>query len=330
MTQTVHILLMPAHSMMALASLIEPMRVANRFQPGCYEWKFLSIDGEPVSASNGVPFQVHNAIRDVKSAETIIVQASFDPLEHVTDELRGWLRYQARTGARLGSLDTGAWILADAGLLDGRVCTMHWESVPSFLETHDSIEISLNLFELSPNLITCAGGTAAIDMMLALIAEDHSTALAVRVAEQFIHSRIRARSAPQRMTTVEQLGISNRTLVAAVEIMDTNIEDPLDVPELARVLNVTRRQLERLFRGHLNDTPGNFYMKVRLTHAQRLLQQTDMPITEIAVACGFAATSHFSRAYSLRFGRPPTRDRRIFAPDLAGGFTSGATQMSTS
>lgn len=312
MARRFHILLLPSFSMMALASLIEPMRVANRFGGPLYEWVFLSVDGAAVQASNGLPVAADAAIRDVKSVHTLIVQASFEPLKSVTPELLGWLRQQARMGAVLGALDTGAWVLAEAGLLAGKQCTMHWEAVPAFLETYDGIEISLNLFELSPRLFTCAGGTAAIDMMLALIAEDHGTDLAVRVAEQFIHNSLRVRSDSQRMSLVEQLGISNPKLVQAIQTMERNIETPLDVEELGDKVGVTRRQLERLFRTHLNDTPSNFYMKLRLTHARRLLQQTDMSITQISVACGFSAAAHFSRAYSSRFGRSPKRDRKIF------------------
>lgn len=312
MARRFHILLLPSFSMMALASLIEPMRVANRFGGPLYEWVFLSVDGAAVQASNGLPVAADAAIRDVKSVQTLIVQASFEPLKSATPELLGWLRQQARMGAVLGALDTGAWVLAEAGLLAGKQCTMHWEAVPAFLETYDGIEISLNLFELSPRLFTCAGGTAAIDMMLALIAEDHGTDLAVRVAEQFIHNSLRVRSDSQRMSLVEQLGISNPKLVQAIQTMERNIETPLDVEELGDKVGVTRRQLERLFRTHLNDTPSNFYMKLRLTHARRLLQQTDMSITQISVACGFSAAAHFSRAYSSRFGRSPKRDRKIF------------------
>lgn len=312
MARRFHILLLPSFSMMALASLIEPMRVANRFGGPLYEWVFLSVDGAAVQASNGLPVAADAAIRDVESVQTLIVQASFEPLKSVTPELLGWLRQQARMGAVLGALDTGAWVLAEAGLLAGKQCTMHWEAVPAFLETYDGIEISLNLFELSPRLFTCAGGTAAIDMMLALIAEDHGTDLAVRVAEQFIHNSLRVRSDSQRMSLVEQLGISNPKLVQAIQTMERNIETPLDVEELGDKVGVTRRQLERLFRTHLNDTPSNFYMKLRLTHARRLLQQTDMSITQISVACGFSAAAHFSRAYSSRFGRSPKRDRKIF------------------
>jgi len=310
--QTFHVLLVPTFSMMALASLIEPLRVANRFGGDLYAWKILSVDGEPVRASNGIVMPVDGSIRDVKSVETVFVQSSFDPLKSASGELLGWLRLQARQGARLGALDTGAWLLAEAGLLDGRLCTMHWEAVPSFLETYNGIEISLGLFELSAKLITCAGGTAAIDMMLALIAEDHGPDLAVKVSEQFIHSTIRVRSAPQRMSITEQLGVTNAKLVQAIELMEANIEEPLETPEMAELIGVTRRQLERLFRTYLNDTPGNFYMKIRLTHAQRLLQQTRMSVTQISMACGFVAPAHFSRAYSARYGRSPNRDRRIF------------------
>ena len=315
MAQTFHILLIPKFSMMALSSLIEPMRVANRFGGDLYRWKLISMDGEPVTASNDISFEVEHSIEDVKKAENIIVNASFDPMESMTKEAFGWLRYQARLGANIGALDTGIWILAEAGLMQGHRCTMHWEAIPSFLETYPGIEISLELFEIEENRFTCAGGTAAIDMMLHFIAGTHGTRLAVLVSEQFIRGRIRQQSSPQRMALTEQLGIHNSTLIEAIELMEANIEDPLEIPEIADLLKISRRQLERLFKDHLGDTPNNFYLKIRLNSARQLLQQTHMPVTEISTACGFVSSAHFSRAYSSRFGISPSKDRKI----LSGG-----------
>ena len=165
------------------------------------------------------------------------------------------------------------------------------------------------LFEIDRRRITCAGGTASIDLMLDLIGQAHGSELAVQVSEQFVLGRIRQRQDHQRMQIASRYGISNKKLVKVIGEMERNIEQPLNTQVLADAVQVTRRQLERLFRLHLDDTPSGFYLRLRLDKARQLLRQTDMSVLEVAVACGFESASYFTRSYRARFERCPREDR---------------------
>ena len=307
-------LLLPRFAMLAFFSALEPLRVANRLA-GCtlFRWRVFSHDGEPVAASNGMTILADAPIATAESLPNVIVCSSFEPQHHETPELLSWLRRLERRGATLGALDTGCHPLAVAGLIDGYRVTMHWESVPAFVEEFPQIEVTYELFEIDRDRYTCAGGTAALDMMLHLIAAKHGHALAVGISEQFIHERIRNRSDHQRMQLSGRLGVHHPRLLRIVEAMEANIEDPLSPKTLADFGGISRRQTERLFRDHLADTPTGYYRKLRLARARHLLQQTSMSVTEVGVACGFICASYFSRAYRAQFGCPPRTDRRSVA-----------------
>ena len=310
-------LLVPRFSMMALASAIEPLRVANRLSGrSLFAWRLHSPDGAPVAASNGLPIVVDAAIAAFSDMPTLVVCPSFDPQLFETKPLLASLRRIARGGATMVALDTGAHFLARAGLLDGVRVTMHWEAVPGFREEFPGIEVSEELYEIAGRVVTCAGGTAALDMMLEMIRRKHGEALAVAVSEQFIHDRIRARTSAQRMPLESRLGTGNGKVVKAVAMMEAALERPVATQALAARLGVTARQLERLFRGHLGTTPGHHYLGLRLARARQLLQQTEMTMAEIAVATGFSSASCLSRAYRGRFGLAPRGDRR---PAAASG-----------
>lgn len=214
----------------------------------------------------------------------------------------------------LGGIDTGAVVLAEAGLLDGHRATVHWEALDAFRENYPSLQATQELFEIDRQRITCAGGTASIDLMLDLIAQAHGAELAVQVSEQFVLSRIRPRQDHQRMQIAARYGISNRKLVQVIGEMEKHTEHPLGTTELAARAMITRRQMERLFRLHLNDTPSGFYLGLRLDKACQLLRQTQMTITQVSVACGFELPSYFTRRYKRRFGRCPREERRVVKP----------------
>lgn len=318
--QDMHFLLLPEFSVMGFVSAIEPLRVANRFRPGSYRWHILSLDGGPVVASNGMSINAEAAFGDASAIETVFVVAGFNPLGQYRPTLAPWLRACQRRGTVLGALDTGAFVLAEAGLLDAEPVTLHWEAMSAFSERYPQLRVTQELFEIGPRVITCAGGTAAIDMVLAMITARHGRELAARVSEQFVLGRIRSQSDHQRMEIAARYGLHNRKTIQIVKLMQEHIEDPLSADDLASMISVTRRQLERLFSAHLRDTPSRFYVGVRLDRARELLQQTDMGILTVGVACGFGSSSHFSRAYRARFGQSPTDERggRV----VAAGFNS--------
>ena len=308
-TQEMHFLLMPGFSMMGFVSAIEPLRVANRFQPDAYRWTILRLDGGPVRASNGMSLNADRAYAKVNTAQTVFVVAANHPLEHYQPALAQWLRATYNRGATLGAVDTGAFLLAEAGLLGSDPITLHWEALSAFRERYPQVPVTEELFQIGKRCITGAGGTSGIDMMLALIAAKHGRELATRVSEQFVLGRIRTQSDHQRMEIAARYGLHNAKTIQVVRLMQQHIEDALPVDDLARLINVTRRQLERLFSAHLGDTPSRFYARVRLERARELLRETGMGILAVGVACGFASASHFSRAYRIHFGVSPKDDR---------------------
>lgn len=304
-----HFLLLPEFSVMGFVSALEPLRVANRFQPQTYGWQLLSINGGPVVASNGMSINVDAAYHEVEALDTLFVVAGFHPLARHEAALAHWLRRMARHGATLGAIDTGAFLLAEAQLLGAEPVTLHWEARAAFVERYPALRVTEELFEVAARRITCAGGTAAIDMMLELIAQEHGRELAAAVSEQFVLGRIRSRSDHQRMEIAARYGLHSSKTIQVVKLMQEHIEDPLSADDLAGMIGVTRRQLERLFAAHLHDTPSHFYIGVRLERARELLRQTAMSVMSVGVACGFGSSSHFSRAYRARFGLSPKDDR---------------------
>jgi transcriptional regulator GlxA family with amidase domain len=240
----------------------------------------------------------------------IIILCSGLGAEHIRDrELFAWLRRAERSGAMIGAVCTGAHLLARAGLLNGHKCTIHWENLPGFVEEFPDIEVVADLFEMDRGRMTCSGGTAALDMMLNLIGTEHGQELATRVSEQCIVDRIRQPHDHQRTPYRVRLGIHNPKLINAIEMMEANVEEPLDQEMLARYVALSRRQLERLFRKHLGRTPAQYYLELRLERARHLLYQTTMPIMNIAFACGFVSASHFSTCYRQMYGKTPRAER---------------------
>ncbi len=301
MPQIIHFLLLPGFSAMGFISALEPLRVANRFKGPLYRWQVLSLDGGPVLASNGMSVNADAALAAGEPGGILMIVAGFEPLACYGPALQQALR----------RLDHEGVVLAEAGLLDGHRATVHWEALEAFKERYPRLQVTQELFEIDRRRITCAGGTASIDLMLDLIGQAHGSELAVQVSEQFVLGRIRQRQDHQRMQIASRYGISNKKLVKVIGEMERNIEQPLNTQVLADAVQVTRRQLERLFRLHLDDTPSGFYLRLRLDKARQLLRQTDMSVLEVAVACGFESASYFTRSYRARFERCPREDRLV-------------------
>lgn len=317
------ILLVPRFTMMALFSLIEPMRIANRLAgKTLFEWHTYSLSGGAVCASNDIAIMTERTLDTVDFVPTLIICAGFEPQSVEGRPLFSQLRRLARKGASLGAVDLGTHVLAAAELLDPGKVTMHWEAVPAFREDFPNIEVSDELFEIHGKTFTCAGGTAAIDMMLHLIAQRHGHKLAADVSEQLIHDRMRAPTNQQRMQVPARLGFANPRLEKVVMAMEAHLEDPLPTPDLVRISGVSGRQLERLFQKYLSETPTNHYLKLRLLRARHLLRQTSMSVMEVGIATGFGSASSLSRAYRSLFNRSPRQDRSEFGAQ--GKASSGA------
>ncbi|MEX6500439.1 GlxA family transcriptional regulator [Pseudomonas zhanjiangensis] len=309
MPQTFQFLLLPGFSMMGLMSAIEPLRAANRFCRDAFAWRLLSQDGDAVQASNGMSLNVDSALELPAAGDSLFVVAGYEPLLHFNARLGAWLRRADREAGLLGGIDTGSFVLAEAGLFGDQCLTLHWEAIEAFKERYPRLTVTQELFEIDGRRITSAGGTATLDLMLTLIGRKHGEQLALEVSEQFVLSRIRSRQDHQRMQIASRYDLHNKKLVQVIGEMERHSEQPLSSQALADLVKVTPRQLERLFRHHLDETPSGFYLNLRLDKARQLLRQTDMSVLEVGLACGFESSSYFSRCYRARFATCPSQDR---------------------
>lgn len=310
--QKVALILVDEFTMMPVSSVIEPLRLANRqVENELYKWSVHSVDGEPVAASNGIVSLAQGDLDAIDDHAYVIVCSGVNVHRHVDKKLVNWLRKAARTGREIGAVCTGAHILAEAGVLDGYSCTVHWENLPGFSEAFPELNVTGSLFEIDRDRFTSAGGTSALDMMLSLIASQHGPDLASVVAEMVLHSPIRHHSEHQRMSLPARIGARHPKLVGIIEEMENNLEEPLSPSILAKQAGLSTRQLERLFRRYLDRSPKRYYLELRLKKARSLLLQTDLSVINVALACGFSSPSHFSKCYRAFYNRTPYRERGV-------------------
>lgn len=299
-------LLMPDFSMLSFAAVLEPLRMANRLrQTDLYKWQHFSPDNGPVRPSNGIEFAPTRKLDDNLDIDTLLVVAGMRPMEHCSKAVLAWLRAMANRGTRIGATSTGPLILARAGLLTGYKSTVHWENLDGFREQYPRIHVTAELFEVDRDRFTCSGGTAGLDLMMYLIGLRHGMKLANAVAEQCIHPKIRPAHDLQRMALPLRFNINHPRLLEAISQMETHLEDPLTCSDIAQMVGLSQRQVERLFDEQLGSTPARFYKRMRLERATALLEQTSLSILEVAVACGFASTAHLSTSYRQAYGHSP-------------------------
>lgn len=304
--------LAPHFSLLSFSAAIEPLRSANR-QSGrsLYQWQLVSLDGAPVAASNGIPIAVQGSLADLSPPNMLVVCVGLEPLQFAGNRrVRHRLRELARHGCRIGAVSGGSFVLADAGLLAGRRCTVHWEYQELFALRYPRLELSQDLYVVDRNIFTCSGGTAALDMMLHFVREQCGAELALAVADQFLHHAIREHGAHQRMELGARYGLHDAKLIEVIRLMEDTIENPLYVQTAAARVGLSSRQIERLFRRHLRESPATFYLRLRLERGRKLLLHTVAAVAEVALACGFGSRSHFAHAYKRHFGRTPAEERR--------------------
>lgn len=301
-------ILMPGFSAIAFFAALEPLRIANRLSgKRLFSWTIHAPDGDYAAASNGMQLRSDGALPD--APHLLIICAGFDPLDHVHPTLLGQIRRMWRAGCQVGSIDTGAFVLAEAGILGQETITLHWEAADAFRHRYPRIPVSTELYERHARLITCAGGTAAMDMMLDDIAARHGIALAQAVSDQLIHDRIRPASAPQRTVLGLQTQFAGPVVKRLVTAMHRGIVEGRSLATLLADVGLHRRQAERLFETELGMSPGRFYRALRIRYAVDLMRQTQMPVHDAALAAGFSSQPVFSRACRQQFGLSPRQIR---------------------
>jgi transcriptional regulator GlxA family with amidase domain len=313
-------LLLDRFTMLSFAGAIEPLRIANRVAGiPIYEWRLIGEGGVSATCSNGASFQLDMGLDELDRDDTLLVCGGIDVQRATTKPIIAWLRREARRGMAIGGLCTGSWTLAKAGLLDGRKATIHWENQDGFLEEFEEVKLTKSVFVVDGNRLSTAGGTSSIDLMLKLIAADHGDEVANTVADQLIYSSIRTDQDTQRLSIPTRIGVRHPKLSQVIQMMEANIEDPISPADLAEEVGMSTRQLERLFRRYLNRSPKRYYMELRLQKARNLLMQTDMSVINVALACGFASPSHFSKCYRAHYNTTPYRERGTQgAPGMPG------------
>jgi len=311
-------LLVDQFSMLSFASALDCLRIANRMSnKQLYSWTLLGEGGDLISCSAGTTFKLDGDLQDLQRDDIVLICAGVDVQLAITKRLLGWVRRVARQGLRIGGLCTGAYVLAKAGLLDGKKATIHWENADSFAEEFDEISLTKSVFVIDGTRMTTAGGTSSIDLLLKLIADDFGEELANAVADQMIYSSIRTDQDTQRLSVPTRIGVRHPKLSQVIQMMESNIEEPISPSILAKDVGMSTRQLERLFRRYLNRSPKRYYMELRLQKARNLLMQTDMSVINVALACGFASPSHFSKCYRAHYDTTPYRERGSHAARLS-------------
>ncbi|MCH4151900.1 MAG: GlxA family transcriptional regulator [Sphingobium sp.] len=305
------LLLIEGFALMSYASVIEPFRAANNLAgEELYRWTHISVDGEPVRASNGALFFADEQVGTSTHFDTLFLFAAGDPLTFADKPTFAWLRKIARLGTRIAGISGGPFLMARAGLLDGYSATIHWEHRIALQSGFPDLMIEPSLYVIDRARITCAGGTAGLDLAIDLIERDHSPLLARRVGEWFIQTEHRNASKPQRPSLSERFGVRDERVVRALAVMEKAMEHPSPVSEIAAAAYVSARQLERLFHRHLGKSISAVYLDVRLDRAAQLLHQTAASTTTIALMCGFRSASHFSTAFRRRFAISPSHFRK--------------------
>jgi transcriptional regulator GlxA family with amidase domain len=314
--RSVGFLLVPGFALMTYASVVEPLRAANQLAgKSLYRWWHAAPGDKPALASNGAAVLPDFRFgADAPDLNLMMVCAGGNPTTFNDRRTFAWLRRLAARGVVIGGTSGGPVILAKAGLLNGRRCTVHWEHVPALQEAYPDVEVTRSLFEIDADRISCSGGVSGLDLMVALITHDHGYELGAAVSDWFLHTHVREGTGPQRMDLRFRVGVTDERLLGALKAMEAHLEQPLTRQAIARSSGVSLRHLERTFRTHLGRGVHEHYLALRLARSRQLLRETSLSILEVACATGFASASQFSRAFKSAFGHAPRETRRRDRP----------------
>lgn len=304
-------LLLGEFSLLALANAVEPFRIANLVSDQTlYRWSYASGSGDPVRSSSGTEISVEHSLSDVQKVSRLFLLSGSNVADYITPRIISNLRRLSRHGQALGTLCSGGYALAASGLLDGQSVAVHWEFHDALQEQFPNVTLCPGVFVADAPVISASGGTANADLMLHLISQRHGDTLATKVADQMVYNAVRGEAAPQRVSLQSKIGSRSRKLAEAIDIIRQQIEDTLSPTDVADEIGISTRQLERLFKQHLSTSPKRYMLDQKLDRARHLLVQTEMSVTDIAMACGFPSASTFSRTYRYRFGIKPGHQKR--------------------
>lgn len=304
-------LLLPNFSLIALSSAVDPLRLANMaLGQRVFDYVTLGVTAEPVLSSDGIRVLPDQVMGESDRFDTVFVVGPNPIPKQGYADITRWLRRLAAQGIVLGGIDTGCYVLAKAGLLKGYRCTIHWEDRDTLLAEFPDLLVSSRLFEIDRDRYTCSGGVSPLDLMTFVLRRPPGNRELAQQVSDLLISYQRSPDENQSLPLRYRYANIPEVLLEALEIMESNVEEPLSPGEIADYLKISRRQLERLFRDYLLTSPAKKYLETRLAHARRSVLRTNRRIEDIAAACGFASTAHFIARYRAQYANSPQAQRQ--------------------
>ena len=300
----------PNFSLIALSACVDPLRIANSvLGKSVYRSVLLSVDGGLVASSDGIQVMTQHSLAQAPALDVVFVIGPNPIPKRGLRALTQWLKKMASQGLPLGGIDTGAYLMAQAGLLDGYRCTIHWQDHEALAEQFPQVLVTQHFFEVDRDRYTCSGGVAPLDLMTYLLTQaPGNRQLANEVANLLVVER-RSLTDIQTVSIIHQERVTHPVAVEALRLMEANVSEPLTIAEIAQFANISLRSLQRLFRQQFAQSAERIYLDIRLAHARILVQRSDKTVREIALQTGFASPSHLTARYTPRFGAPPQKDR---------------------
>ena len=309
-TLRISLVVLPGSSMMSVACAIDPLRAANRMAGKVvFDWKIHTFDGGPALLSCGLPLSVDSKFDTSARGDVLIVIAGFDSDVHADKRSLKQISQTASRYSSVGGVEAGGWLLARAGLLNGRSATTHWEDLEDFAQKHPEVDVIPDRYVIDGKYFTTGGASPTVDFMLHLFRSRRGIAFAMEVASAFIYDEAHAPTDAQSVVSMGHLGDVEPRIVEAIKIMEAHIDDPLSVANIARQIGISVRSLENLFQSVLLVSPGKYYRALRLSVARRMAIDTKLSVQEIAVRTGFNSLSAFSRSFKSAFGLSPLQAR---------------------
>ncbi|WP_026145155.1 GlxA family transcriptional regulator [Pseudomonas asplenii] len=301
-------ILMEHFSMPAFTQALDTLVTANLLQPSLFATRTVTLNGQDVVSDLGIVIRPDTDLASCSpdDFDLLVVCGGLRTLLHEQPELRAFLKKAAQKGVALGGLWNGAWFLGQANLLDGYRCAIHPEHRPALAEASRESQVTCESYMVDRDRYTAASPTGAFYMVLEWIGKMHNGALVDGIIDILAFEASRYR----RVNPTLQVKMAE-PLREVVKLMESNLEEPLDLRQLSSYVNRSRRQIERLFKEQLDTTPRRYYLELRVTEGRRLLQHSGLTIVQVAVACGFVSPSHFSKCYTAYFGYPPSREKRF-------------------
>lgn len=298
-------------SVMCVASAVDPLRAANRITGEMrFDYRFVSMTGDPAVTTCGLPIAVSSRFDPVEPTDMLVVIAGFGTQNYATAALLAGLRRAARSARAVGGVEAGTWLVARAGLLEGRSATTHWEDMEDFSAAFPGTDVRPDRYVIDGPIFTSGGAAPTFDLMLHLVRSRLGMAVALDVASVFIYDQTRAATDAQPLVSLGRLQGYDPRVAQAIRLMEAHVDQPLTVAAIARRAGVTPRTLEMIFRRSIGETPGAYYLRLRLNAARKLVTDTRVSMADIAERTGFSSTAAFSRAFSRAFREAPTRLRR--------------------